>query len=258
MFHRFINKIQYSIFLTVIFLAAVSLTYETKITTYFFPNYYCDPSLCQGSGPHVACSPPNPFGASCYGRQPQLVVMTAELRAQILDHHNRQRSLLASGKLPGYLPATKMPTLQWDLELQYLAEANARSCEYGHDKCRNTNWSKYVGQNIGVLRFFGLKITKPESIKYFIDAWFNEYVYAHAYVDSYPKYYNGWVYTQLMSPHAVYLTVSFSFVAPKLDTLHKSLAIGQSKLDAEWSRTIRIVGICGRTTILCAITHSQT
>ncbi|XP_001663596.2 venom allergen 5 [Aedes aegypti] len=195
-----------SIFAIVTFLAAISLTHETQITTYYFPNYYCNPSLCQGSGPHVACTPPNPFGASCYGKQPQMVIMTAELRAQILDYHNRQRSLLASGKLPGYLPAAKMPTLQWDLELQYLAEANARSCEYGHDKCRNTNWSKYVGQNIGVLRFFGLKITKQESMKYFMDAWFNEYAYAHPYVDSYPKHYNGpqiGHFTQIVSDRTI-------------------------------------------------------
>ncbi|XP_062539759.1 antigen 5 like allergen Cul n 1-like [Armigeres subalbatus] len=195
-----------SIALIVFFLRAVSLTYEQQLTTYYFQNYYCSPSLCQGAGPHVACNPPNPFGNSCYGKQPQVVAMTAERRAQILDLHNRQRSLLASGRLPGYYPAAKMPTLQWDLELQYLAEANARSCNYGHDKCRNTNWSKYVGQNIGVLRFYGLSISKGESIKYFIDAWFNEYIYAQPYVDSYPQYYNGpqiGHFTQIISDRTV-------------------------------------------------------
>lgn len=164
---------------------------EPSSNTYYFPNYYCNPLLCQNGGPHVACSSPYPFGISCSGKQPQLVVMTTDLKAQILDQHNRQRAQLASGQLPGYAPAASMPTLHWDLELQYLAEANARSCEYGHDKCRNTYWSKYVGQNIAILRHFGLKISKPESIKYFIDAWFNEYVYAYPYVDSYPRYYYG-------------------------------------------------------------------
>ncbi|EDS33916.1 venom allergen [Culex quinquefasciatus] len=164
------------------------------------------PSICPNGGPHVACNAPNPFGASCYGKNPQLIPMTDVMRAQILDQHNRMRSLLASGQLPGYSPAVKMPTLQWDLELQYLAEANARSCEYGHDKCRNTNWSKYVGQNIGVLRYFGFKVTKPQSVKYFIDAWFNEYVYAHAYVDRYPQHYYGpqiGHFTQIISDRTV-------------------------------------------------------
>ena len=187
------NLLFYSFRIPVIFCTIITLSSEhlQELTTYYFPNYYCSPSICPNGGPHVACNAPNPFGASCYGKNPQLVPMTDVLRAQILDQHNRMRSLLASGQLPGYSPAVKMPTLQWDLELQYLAEANARSCEYGHDKCRNTNWSKYVGQNIGVLRYFGLKVTKPQAVKYFIDAWFNEYVYAHAYVDRYPQYYYG-------------------------------------------------------------------
>ncbi|KAL1377244.1 hypothetical protein pipiens_016397 [Culex pipiens pipiens] len=132
-----------SLTLTVIFCAIITISSEhlQQLTTYYFPNYYCSPSICPNGGPHVACNAPNPFGASCYGKNPQLIPMTDVMRAQILDQHNRMRSLLASGQLPGYSPAVKMPTLQWDLELQYLAEANARSCEYGHDKCRNTNWS---------------------------------------------------------------------------------------------------------------------
>ncbi|XP_058839962.1 antigen 5 like allergen Cul n 1-like isoform X2 [Topomyia yanbarensis] len=192
--------------LTAILLTLLTFTYGQPLTTYYFPNYYCNQSICPSGGPHVACNSPYPFGYSCNGKQPQLVSMSTDLQAQILDQHNRQRSLLASGQLPGYPPAAKMPTLQWDLELQYLAEANARSCEYGHDKCRNTYWSKYVGQNIAIIRHFGLQISKPEAIKYFIDAWFNEYVYARAYVDSYPQYYYGpqiGHFTQIISDRTV-------------------------------------------------------
>lgn len=91
-----------------------------------------------------------------------MVKMTNDRKELILKLHNRMRNEIAMGKIPGYDPAAKMPSFvrikiennsekrikiikkaffqfqQWSDELAYLAELNARSCNYGHDSCRAT------------------------------------------------------------------------------------------------------------------------
>ncbi|XP_049276665.1 antigen 5 like allergen Cul n 1-like [Anopheles funestus] len=95
----------------------------------------------------------------------QLVSMTTE-RKMILQQHNLQRQRLALGTLPGFEQAYHMPQLYWDDELQYLAELNARSCVYAHDHCRNTFTFPRAGQNIAIIRHFGLNVTKEDVYRY--------------------------------------------------------------------------------------------
>ncbi|ETN63651.1 venom allergen [Anopheles darlingi] len=153
---------------------------------------YCQPSLCQGGQQeHVGCYSEYPFGKACQGRKPELVPMTPERKAALLDQHNRQRQRLALGQLPGYQQAYAMPQLYWDHELQWLAELNARSCVYAHDHCRNTPTFPRVGQNIAIIRHFGLNVTKDEVARYIVNHWFDEYPLAYGFVDRYPDAYVG-------------------------------------------------------------------
>lgn len=41
-------------------------------------------------------------------------------------------------------------TLEWDDELAYLAELNAKTCKIEHDLCRNTANFPYAGQNLAL------------------------------------------------------------------------------------------------------------
>uniref|UniRef100_A0A182XDY0 Venom allergen-1 n=1 Tax=Anopheles quadriannulatus TaxID=34691 RepID=A0A182XDY0_ANOQN len=169
-------------------------------------NYYCQRSMCPTGDAHVGCYAELPFGKSCQGQKPQLVPMTPERKAMILQQHNRQRQRLALGTLPGYGPAYHMPQLYWDDELQYLAEVNARSCVYAHDHCRNTYSFPRAGQNIAIIRHFGLNLTKESVYTYIIDHWYNEYPLATTFVDQYPVNYVGPEFahfTQIVNDRAV-------------------------------------------------------
>uniref|UniRef100_A0AAG5DK18 SCP domain-containing protein n=1 Tax=Anopheles atroparvus TaxID=41427 RepID=A0AAG5DK18_ANOAO len=152
---------------------------------------YCNLNLCPAGDAHLGCTATAGFGSACYNRQPVQVAMTPGRKAAILEQHNRQREQIASGLLPGYLSAYRMPQLYWDDELQLLAEANARSCVYAHDHCRNTPSFPKAGQNIAIIRHFGLNLTKDGVIRYIIDHWFNEYPLAVNFVDRYPDGYTG-------------------------------------------------------------------
>ncbi|XP_052863246.1 antigen 5 like allergen Cul n 1-like [Anopheles cruzii] len=152
---------------------------------------YCRRELCPGGQAHVGCEAEYPFGKACQGRKPRLVPMTEERKGAILHQHNQQRQRLALGTLPGYQPAYRMPQLYWDTELQWLAEQNARSCVYAHDHCRNTATFARAGQNIAIIRHFGLNVTVDQVSRFIIDHWFDEYPLAVPFVDRYPDAYVG-------------------------------------------------------------------
>uniref|UniRef100_A0A182R1C0 Venom allergen-1 n=1 Tax=Anopheles farauti TaxID=69004 RepID=A0A182R1C0_9DIPT len=155
---------------------------------------YCNSELCPHGGPHVGCNPP-PFsgGPTCRSKQsPKKVFITPELRAFILDEHNQNRSNIALGKIRPYPRAAKMPTLTWDTELAELADANARSCDYGHDRCRATDKFPYAGQNIAITQFYGYRFKEKELIHKFILSWFGEYLDARKeHIAKYPTSYSG-------------------------------------------------------------------
>lgn len=92
-----------------------------------------------------------------------MIRMTSYQQKYILMLHNQWRNKIALGNIPGYKSAERMPVMvcfhfdpvniqiksislifsqEWSKELSYLAELNARSCEYGHDDCRATGNSR--------------------------------------------------------------------------------------------------------------------
>lgn len=101
----------------------------------------------------------------------------------ILRSHNEKRNQIASGHLPNYQSAAKMPVMvsnqvivefetrpkyliyielfqsgqYWDPELAYLAELNARTCVFHHDQCHKTGVKIFLS-NSKSLDWFNLDI----------------------------------------------------------------------------------------------------
>ncbi|XP_053672453.1 antigen 5 like allergen Cul n 1-like [Anopheles nili] len=154
---------------------------------------YCRSELCPHGGPHVGCNPPSSSGGpTCNGMQKAKKVNLNQFQNFILDEHNLNRSNIALGRLRPYPSAAKMPTLTWDAELAELADANARSCVYGHDRCRATDKFPYAGQNIAITRFYGYQFKEKDLMHKFISSWWGEYMDARPqHITKYPMSYSG-------------------------------------------------------------------
>ncbi|XP_063695778.1 antigen 5 like allergen Cul n 1-like isoform X2 [Culicoides brevitarsis] len=103
------------------------------------------------------------------------IPMNSTLKEKILYKHNFYRNQLAGGNLTGLtalLPATRMPTYEWDDELSYLAQINANQCKFGHDECRSTKNFPFAGQNIAWSRNAR---SHEAAIERAIDSWWQEF-----------------------------------------------------------------------------------
>uniref|UniRef100_F5GTY0 Venom allergen-1 n=1 Tax=Simulium guianense TaxID=445764 RepID=F5GTY0_SIMGU len=130
-------------FLVAYLVCALSWAHGQDVT-----RNYCGDELCQPEKrPHIACRNNNDFVSSC-PRDRELVPMSTKRKNLLLMLHNRMRNKIALGKQKGYKQAKRMPILQWDDELAYLAELNVKTCKFEHDKCRNTMKYRSAGQNL--------------------------------------------------------------------------------------------------------------
>jgi len=167
------------------------------------PNFgviqkYCQPSLCSlynGTHmfqvPHIGCNNDENFRKEC-GKKPHLLYMSERRRKLILDMHNLARSRIASGNLPGYKPASHMPILKWDNELEYLATLHVKRCQFAHDQCRNTERYSFSGQNIGIFWIDREFKSHSKRMKWFILNWFREYRDANqTFIDHYRPHPEG-------------------------------------------------------------------
>uniref|UniRef100_A0A182JMQ0 Uncharacterized protein n=1 Tax=Anopheles atroparvus TaxID=41427 RepID=A0A182JMQ0_ANOAO len=136
---------------------------------------YCQANYCQPELKNVGCNPPSPAGGpACLGKfthSADLASANGYGKQIILSQHNKLRSLFASGKLAGFQPAIRMPTLVWDEELARQAGHNVRSCVYAHDECRNTPLFHYVGQNIAKTISSGTSLQIDQLILESVQAW---------------------------------------------------------------------------------------
>ncbi|GLV33946.1 uncharacterized protein CBL_11170 [Carabus blaptoides fortunei] len=112
-------------------------------------------------------------GSSC--RNFKVLPMTDAFRQAILDVHNEARSRVARGEEAPQPPAANMNVLNWNEELEFIAQCWANACQYRHDKCRRTE-HLVVGQNIARLQrtLSGDGLEDVEVIKYLIRQWYNE------------------------------------------------------------------------------------
>lgn len=101
--------------------------------------------LCYGSDLHTTCLT-KCFGPKCE-RDPAVYYIDTELQKAIVHEHNFYRSQIAMGQVGAFERAARMLQTQWDDELAYVAEFQARTCELVHDKCRNTPTYPTSGQN---------------------------------------------------------------------------------------------------------------
>ena len=114
--------------------------------------------------------------------------LAEELHRAYVVEHNKLRSKIAQGRIPGQPPAANMRQLLWNTELENIAQRWAEQCKYAtkHDANRNKLDNTLVGQcNWGwisitnesakevqkiALRaakdwFNGVKVFKPENIE---------------------------------------------------------------------------------------------
>ena len=118
------------------------------------------------------------------------IQMTSQFLNAILNRHNQNRDVIASGRLRGYRSAPRMATMMWDNELATLAGMTARSCKFEHDQCRNTYRFQYSGQNLAA-NWSGAPFTNSvlETVLPMIDSWWAEHKDANMKVmQNYPQY----------------------------------------------------------------------
>ncbi|XP_013100211.1 antigen 5 like allergen Cul n 1-like [Stomoxys calcitrans] len=112
---------------------------------------WCDPVLCPNGVKHTACNNTGEFHESCAADT--VMIDLTPYRDLILHEHNKRRNFIANGLLPGFYPASRMATIQWDEELEFLADLNVRTCVVDHDECKNSYRFRNVGQNlVGIAR----------------------------------------------------------------------------------------------------------
>uniref|UniRef100_D1FPS5 Venom allergen-1 n=1 Tax=Simulium nigrimanum TaxID=683695 RepID=D1FPS5_SIMNI len=164
---------------------------------------YCGDELCQPEKrPHIACQNNNDFVASC-PRDRELVPMSTKRKNLLLMLHNRMRNKVALGKQKGYKQAKRMPILQWDDELAYLAELNVKTCKFAHDSCRNTMKYRSAGQNLAYSAHSDAHKPLAEELKKMMRAFYDEQKDANmTYIRSYHNHDKGKQighFTQLVS-----------------------------------------------------------
>lgn len=139
---------------------------------------YCDPELCKWQpGGHIGCNNNGQWDPKCSADK-ALVPIEGKIDL-ILHLHNKYRSIQALGQQPGFLTASRMPTLKWNNELAYLCELNVKKCDNNHDNCHNTKDFMFSGQNLGALANNVRYVDEDEFINNMVGGWFTEYTEAN-------------------------------------------------------------------------------
>uniref|UniRef100_A0AAG5D384 SCP domain-containing protein n=1 Tax=Anopheles atroparvus TaxID=41427 RepID=A0AAG5D384_ANOAO len=112
------------------------------------PTDYCATSYCDAGLTNVGCNPPPLTGGpTCDGKEPLVIGIGQAEIDYILDLLNTLRSEFASGAHdPTFPTASRMPILQWNVELAKQAGNNARYCLLNLDQCHNTAEFSNSGQ----------------------------------------------------------------------------------------------------------------
>jgi hypothetical protein len=142
---------------------------------------YCDPEVCTIPGnpvyPHIGCNADKNLGPSCPS-DAKYIQLTAEHKKIILEEHNKLRNNIAGGGQNGFNTASRMSTLKWNDEFEYLASVNVRRCLYQHDQCHNINGIKFAGQNLYTMGTSGNLPDVKSMVASAIKNWYSEVVNA--------------------------------------------------------------------------------
>ncbi|XP_055686740.1 antigen 5 like allergen Cul n 1-like [Lutzomyia longipalpis] len=128
--------------------------------------------FCNGKS-HIACQKNKFPRGECF--DVQIVKMDELLVQAILDRHNYYRNEIACGRIGGYPTASKMPVMEWDEELEFLATQHVQHCNFQHDGCRASYQYPHAGQNLGFHATTGHLENLANVTQFMIDEWFQEY-----------------------------------------------------------------------------------
>ncbi|EDV96947.1 antigen 5 like allergen Cul n 1 [Drosophila grimshawi] len=151
-------------------LATVSLLLLQQVYCQNETTNYCQTGLCPTLKKHIACKAKVGMSKVCPSAQQLNLTQHQPL---ILTQHNLQRNVLASGKLENFKMPEKMATIQWNEELQQLAQLNVMQCELHYDQCHNTLEFRNSGQNVAMQN--ASDRTDEDLIKDSIDRWWDQY-----------------------------------------------------------------------------------
>lgn len=113
------------------------------------------------------------FILTCYARVTE-TGLTQQDRQEILHIHNKYRAAVALGKIPNQPPARNMQMLQWDKELEQIAQSWASNCQYKHNKNRHIYDRFYVGENIATT-WSSIPLEPRSYAELIKGGWFDEY-----------------------------------------------------------------------------------
>lgn len=109
---------------------------------------------------------------SCRGGSLITTGITESDKIEILEAHNRLRSQVAQGQVPGQPGAQNMREMHWDEELAQRAQQWANECYFEHDPSRYTNRFT-MGQNLAIV-WSTAPLSNHVSFSSRIQNWFNE------------------------------------------------------------------------------------
>ncbi|XP_077507823.1 scoloptoxin SSD552-like [Amblyomma americanum] len=120
---------------------------------------------------HTACLPPN---HKCSILSSGLTSAEQKL---FLNIHNKFRSVVARGRLPGFPPSSNMRKLRWDSGLAEVAEAHAKQCIFRHDSGRLRVTIKFLRTGQNMAAFWESNNSSPgrNEIEKAVRSWFDEY-----------------------------------------------------------------------------------
>ncbi|KXJ70727.1 hypothetical protein RP20_CCG022650 [Aedes albopictus] len=139
---------------------------------------YCQSDSCPDSRlKNVGCGcTAATYGLQCKDRNAHKTNLDDRLKTFLLDKHNTARNLLACGNVKPHPAAAKMIELNWNDELEFLADCNTMKCIYGHDPCRSTGEFPFAGQNIASKLVCGkTPLGVEQMIADSVDVWFQEH-----------------------------------------------------------------------------------
>lgn len=98
---------------------------------------------------HIACNNNEEFSKNCVN--PGMLEMFPDRIEHIVSRHNTLRNLIASGQMkPKFQEASRMPVIEWDIELARLASLNAKQCKFEVNFCFDKYNFEHFGQNIAI------------------------------------------------------------------------------------------------------------
>ncbi|KAH8302512.1 hypothetical protein KR044_007781 [Drosophila immigrans] len=148
---------------------------------------YCQIGLCPSLKKHIACRNNGELARACPTNAQLLNI--SEHQQLILNQHNQQRHLLASGKEQSLPQPDKMATMQWSDELEQLATLNVKQCAMIYDACHNTLEFRNSGQNLALQNIStAVEVTDEELLKSNIERWWDQSKnVTQDNIESYPK-----------------------------------------------------------------------